>query len=185
MQNADAKRRMRVPMHFRLVVCFDLGVRVSVDVNVDVSVSTVFVFVFVHLVSERLAQSPDTNSKKHHTHKPFAPGRKPVCWNQISQPERQQSNDCNTGRMTHTPSRTWSPRPVRSAHCQRSDCRQVVRSGPNMDGACDQARYGSNHSFRAIPTGPRSGLAKLINQQTAARTTRRLTNAKLLLRGVS
>jgi hypothetical protein len=118
------------------------------------TISAVVVFVLVHLVSERLAHSPETNSKKHHTHEPFAPRRKPVCWDQVSQPKRQQANDCNTGRMTDTPSRAWSPRPVRSAHCQRRDRRQVVRSGPNMDSACDQARYGSNHSFPRDPHWP-------------------------------
>jgi hypothetical protein len=54
-----------------------------------------------------------------------------------------------------------------------------------MDDACDQARYGSNHSFARNPTGLRSGLADSINQQITRRATRHLTNAKLLLRGTS
>lgn len=98
MQNADAECRMRVPpMRVSTVVRFRLSVGVSVDVNMDVSFSAVFVLVFMHLILERLAQSPETDSKKHHAHESFTPGGKPIGRNQVSQPERKQTNDCDTG----------------------------------------------------------------------------------------
>ena len=81
-QDADAKRRVSVPMRSRSVV----RSFVSMNVNMDVAFAAVFMFVSVELIFESFLQSPESDSQQHYADKSFAPGRKQIDRQQIPQP---------------------------------------------------------------------------------------------------
>ena len=136
MQCADAKCRVCVPMRGRLL----RRVTVFVRVDVDVAISVVFVFVRVDIVLQGEFQRPQTDAEQHHTHEPFAPRGNPFDWNHVLQREQKQSHKRDARRVTQAPTRTRQPSRALTAHHQRRDGCQMIRSGPDVDCPSDESR---------------------------------------------
>ena len=142
-KDSDAERRVTVVMGVVTIVIL----AVAVGVKMDVGLAVVPVFVRVDIVLERTAQRPQPDAEQHHAHEPFAPLGEQINRQPIPQPERKQADDTHARRMTEPPTRPRQPGAARTAHCQRRNGGEMVRSGPHMHDSGNKSCQGGDHSF--------------------------------------
>ena len=86
-QDPNPKRGVGV-----LMMCLLRFVRDVVRMGVQVQMPVAIVFVFVRMDMEGFAHRPGAYADEHNAHEPFAPGGKQVHRQQLSQPEREQTD---------------------------------------------------------------------------------------------
>ena len=143
MESSYAEGGVRMPLPLRIMIPMGVGV----DMEMGMGLAVVRMVMGVDVQPCGLTETPDTDSDQHRAHQTFAPIRDGLHGQGLPESESRQPDKRDPRGMPQTPPQPKPPRLAMGTRHQRRHCRQMVRSGPDVEEPRAKAEDRNQHTI--------------------------------------